>query len=69
MLSRIACVFCGYEPIDPDGIYSEALDLHACADCEAIAVRILTTAAEAGEFVLSSVRFAVRPSPVTPRDR
>ena len=56
------CAFCGYEPYDPDGIYSEVFEAYVCTDCEAIAVRVLTTVAEAGGFTLGRLHFEVRPS-------
>jgi hypothetical protein len=57
------CAFCGYEPTDPDGIYSEVFEAYVCTDCEAVAVRVLTTVAEAGGFRLGHARFEVIPSP------
>ena len=54
------CSFCGYEPYDPDGIYSETFEAYVCGDCEAIAIRILTSAAEAGEFCIGIAEFEVR---------
>jgi hypothetical protein len=56
----IECCFCGYEPSDPGGIYSEIIDANVCIDCEQIAVRVLSTAAEAGFFRIRSALFEVR---------
>jgi hypothetical protein len=56
----VLCSFCGYEPYDPDGIYSETFAAYVCSECEAIAIRILTTAAEAGQFRIGTAEFEVR---------
>lgn len=58
--SGVVCCLCGYEPIDPGGIYSETFDAFMCVDCELVATRVLTSAAEAGRFSLRGVVFDVR---------
>lgn len=54
-----SCIFCGYEPESPYGIYSEVLGAYVCLTCEPIAVRVLTSAAETGHFQVGSLVFAV----------
>ena len=57
----VTCCFCGYEPMDPDAIYSETFDTYACADCEQIALRVLTSISEAGKFRVGRLEFEVKP--------
>lgn len=59
-LDEMSCCLCGYEPYDPDGIYSEVFDAQMCPECEQIALRVLTTAAEAGSFRVGTIEFEVR---------
>lgn len=59
----VTCCFCGYEPMEPDAIYSEVFDGYVCPDCEQIALRVLTSISEAGKFHIGRMMFEVRRLP------